>query len=79
MLVSSGAIGVGLRRMGLKERGKGLSQKQVSTIPRIDISLPSSSIGRENDLGSLCDHLTESIFFAGARGYWSRTTHSSMG
>lgn len=30
VLVSSGAIGVGLRRMGLKERGKGLSVKQVS-------------------------------------------------
>lgn len=29
VLVSSGAIGVGLRRMGLKERGKGLSVKQV--------------------------------------------------
>lgn len=31
VLVSSGAIGVGLRRMDLKERGKGLHQKQVST------------------------------------------------
>lgn len=30
VLVSSGAIGVGLRRMDLKERGKGLHQKQVS-------------------------------------------------
>ncbi|WVF65986.1 glutamate 5-kinase [Kwoniella sp. CBS 6097] len=29
VLCSSGAIGVGLRRMGLKERGKGLSQKQA--------------------------------------------------
>lgn len=29
VLVSSGAIGVGLRRMDLKERGKGLHQKQV--------------------------------------------------
>ncbi|WVQ78642.1 glutamate 5-kinase [Cryptococcus sp. DSM 104549] len=29
VLVSSGAIGVGLRRMGLKERGKGLHQKQA--------------------------------------------------
>ncbi|ORY22700.1 Aspartate/glutamate/uridylate kinase [Naematelia encephala] len=29
VLVSSGAIGVGLRRMGLKERGKGLSHKQA--------------------------------------------------
>lgn len=30
VLVSSGAIGVGLRRMGLNSRGKGLSRKQVS-------------------------------------------------
>ncbi|KAK8861732.1 glutamate 5-kinase [Kwoniella newhampshirensis] len=29
VLVSSGAIGVGLRRMGLRERGKGLQQKQA--------------------------------------------------
>lgn len=29
MLVSSGAIGVGLRHMGLKTRGKGLSRKQA--------------------------------------------------
>ncbi|WVR03677.1 glutamate 5-kinase [Kwoniella sp. DSM 27419] len=29
VLCSSGAIGVGLRRMALKERGKGLSQKQA--------------------------------------------------
>ena len=29
VLVSSGAIGMGLRRMGLQERGKGLSHKQV--------------------------------------------------
>ncbi|WVQ93621.1 glutamate 5-kinase [Kwoniella sp. CBS 9459] len=29
VLCSSGAIGVGLRRMGLKERGKALSQKQA--------------------------------------------------
>jgi glutamate 5-kinase len=33
VLVSSGAIGVGLRRMGLKERGKGLSHKQVRITP----------------------------------------------
>ncbi|KAK4686741.1 glutamate 5-kinase, partial [Tremellales sp. Uapishka_1] len=32
VLVSSGAIGVGIRRMGLKERGKGLSHKQVSCV-----------------------------------------------
>lgn len=32
VLCSSGAIGVGLRRMGLKERGKGLSHKQVCII-----------------------------------------------
>jgi glutamate 5-kinase len=30
VLVSSGAIGVGLKRMGMKSRGKGLSEKQVS-------------------------------------------------
>lgn len=29
VLVSSGAIGVGLRHMGLKDRGKGLSRKQA--------------------------------------------------
>ncbi|KAL7420130.1 Glutamate 5-kinase [Cryptotrichosporon argae] len=29
VLVSSGAIGVGVRRMGFKERGKGLSRKQA--------------------------------------------------
>jgi hypothetical protein len=30
VLCSSGAIGVGLRRMGKRDRGKGLHQKQVS-------------------------------------------------
>jgi hypothetical protein len=29
VLVSSGAIGVGMKRMGLTERGKGLKRKQV--------------------------------------------------
>ena len=31
VLCSSGAIGVGLRRMGMRERGKELRHKQVST------------------------------------------------
>lgn len=30
VLVSSGAIGVGMKRMGMRDRGKGLSAKQVS-------------------------------------------------
>ena len=39
VLCSSGAIGVGLRRMGLKERGKALSQKQVC-IPFLRLAPP---------------------------------------
>lgn len=30
VIVSSGAIGVGMKRMGIRERGKGLQAKQVS-------------------------------------------------
>jgi hypothetical protein len=47
VLCSSGAIGVGLRRMGLKERGKGLSHKQVSgndSLSRLVIVAPAAGV-----------------------------------
>jgi hypothetical protein len=62
VLVSSGAIGVGLRRMGLKERGKGLSHKQVSLIKS------------SHKIETIAD-TSRNI---GSSSYWTRQTYSTI-
>jgi glutamate 5-kinase len=64
VLVSSGAIGVGLRRMALKERGKGLSQKQVRLpSPSVDCSCGAQALAAigQGRLIALWDNLFSQV------------------
>ena len=62
VLVSSGAIGVGLRRMGLEEKGKGLSRKQVSRLHQ----LPRLTAGLGGDWAGPADRpIRQSLWPAG--------------
>lgn len=87
VLCSSGAIGVGLRRMGKRDRGKGLHQKQVSGTRGMDgreISTPGLEQSCCGNLRSFTawktpKSLVVRLTMTGARGNWAGQTHRAVG